>query len=91
MANKGRHTNASQFFITFQPTAWMDFRYVAFGLVCPIFNTTSITALCRQLLEGCHTLDAMERVPTKNERPCKEIKITEIKVLEPKDIHSKIR
>lgn len=31
MANKGPHTNASQFYITLQPTAWMDLTYVAFG------------------------------------------------------------
>ena len=33
MANKGRHTNASQFYITFQPAPWMDTKYVAFGWV----------------------------------------------------------
>lgn len=31
MANKGRHTNASQFYVTLQPTPWMDCSYVAFG------------------------------------------------------------
>ena len=33
MANKGRHTNASQFYITLNPARWMDKRYVAFGQV----------------------------------------------------------
>lgn len=31
MANNGRHTNASQFYITLQPSTWMDKTYVAFG------------------------------------------------------------
>ena len=31
MANKGRHSNGSQFYITLQPANWMDSRYVAFG------------------------------------------------------------
>lgn len=31
MANKGRHSNSSQFYITFQPAPWMDCQYVAFG------------------------------------------------------------
>lgn len=30
-ANKGRHTNGSQFYVTLQPTKWMDTKYVAFG------------------------------------------------------------
>lgn len=32
MANKGPHSNGSQFYITLQPTPWMDRTYVAFGL-----------------------------------------------------------
>lgn len=31
MASKGPHTNGSQFYITLQPTHWMDKTYVAFG------------------------------------------------------------
>jgi cyclophilin family peptidyl-prolyl cis-trans isomerase len=31
MANKGPHTNNSQFYITMGPTPWMDRKYVAFG------------------------------------------------------------
>ena len=31
MANKGRHTNGSQFYVTLNPAPWMDKRYVAFG------------------------------------------------------------
>ena len=31
MANNGRHTNGSQFYITLQPAPFMDKKYVAFG------------------------------------------------------------
>ena len=31
MANNGRHTNGSQFYITLQPAPSMDKKYVAFG------------------------------------------------------------
>ena len=34
MANKGRHTNGSQFYITLQECNWMNSKYVAFGYVC---------------------------------------------------------
>lgn len=33
MANKGPHSNGSQFYITLQPAPWMDRTYVAFGSV----------------------------------------------------------
>jgi len=59
MANKGRHTNGSQFFITLNPAAWMNTKYVAFG----------------QVIEGTETLKAIEEVDTMNQRPYKEVKI----------------
>lgn len=31
MANHGRNTNNSQFYITLKPSPWMDKQYVAFG------------------------------------------------------------
>lgn len=33
MANKGRHSNGSQFYITLQPAPYLDKKYVAFGYV----------------------------------------------------------
>ncbi|XP_055472011.1 probable inactive peptidyl-prolyl cis-trans isomerase-like 6 isoform X2 [Psammomys obesus] len=53
MVNKGRHTNASQFYITLQATPYLDKKYVAFG----------------QLIEGTDVLKQLEVVPTENERP----------------------
>ncbi|XP_061562926.1 probable inactive peptidyl-prolyl cis-trans isomerase-like 6 [Cololabis saira] len=53
MANKGVHTNGSQFYITLQPTLWMDRTYVAFG----------------QVVEGFNILRKLEEAPTRNERP----------------------
>lgn len=37
MANKGRHTNGSQFYITLQPAPWMDKKFTAFGYVSFFF------------------------------------------------------
>ncbi|XP_029984619.1 putative inactive peptidyl-prolyl cis-trans isomerase-like 6 [Sphaeramia orbicularis] len=59
MANKGPHTNGSQFYITLQPTPWMDRNYVAFG----------------QVVEGVDVLRRLEEAPTCNERPKYECKV----------------
>lgn len=59
MANKGRHTNGSQFYITLQPTPWMDCQFVAFG----------------KLVEGTELLQQMEGLSTFNERPRADCKV----------------
>ena len=56
MANHGRHTNRSQFFITLQACPWMEKKYVAFGRV----------------LEGFDILNALEQQESFNERPKKD-------------------
>ncbi|KAM9778722.1 putative inactive peptidyl-prolyl cis-trans isomerase-like 6 isoform 2-T2 [Syngnathus typhle] len=53
MANKGPHSNGSQFYITLQQTRWMDLTYVAFG----------------QVVEGVDVLKRIEETPTTNQRP----------------------
>jgi len=59
MANRGPHTNASQFYITLQPAPWMDCQYVAFG----------------EVIEGVDVLDKLEAQETYNERPVHECRI----------------
>uniref|UniRef100_A0A3Q4BJ34 Peptidyl-prolyl cis-trans isomerase n=1 Tax=Mola mola TaxID=94237 RepID=A0A3Q4BJ34_MOLML len=65
MANKGPHTNGSQFYITLQPTPWMDRTFVAFG----------------QVVEGVNVLMRLEEAPTCNERPKYDCKVTDCGVL----------
>ncbi|XP_041660838.1 probable inactive peptidyl-prolyl cis-trans isomerase-like 6 [Cheilinus undulatus] len=65
MANKGPHSNGSQFYITLQPTPWMDRTYVAFG----------------QVVEGVDVLRRLEETRTCNERPKYECKVTDCGVL----------
>ncbi|KFQ14629.1 Peptidyl-prolyl cis-trans isomerase-like 6, partial [Leptosomus discolor] len=67
MANKGRHSNASQFYITLQPAPYLDKKYVAFG----------------QLIEGTEVLQRLEAVPTHNERPTVACKIITCGTFEP--------
>ena len=89
MANKGRHTNGSQFFITLQPSTWMDTKYVAFGYVA-LFDVVTLfhenvkrhklltsNFPCRQIIEGTEVLKTMEIQTTNNDRPLKDIKITD--------------
>ncbi|KAM8953017.1 putative inactive peptidyl-prolyl cis-trans isomerase-like 6 [Pelodytes ibericus] len=67
MANKGRHTNGSQFYITLQCTPYMDRRSVAFG----------------QLVEGSDVLQKMEDIPTFNERTTQDCRVVDCGIFIP--------
>ncbi|KAM6979133.1 E3 SUMO-protein ligase RanBP2 isoform 2-T2 [Tautogolabrus adspersus] len=61
MANRGRDTNNSQFFITLKKAEHLDFKHVAFGWVC----------------EGMDVLQRMGELGTKGGPPSKKLVITE--------------
>jgi len=61
MANAGKNTNGSQFFITFKETPWLDGRHVVFG----------------QAVEGLEVLDQMEAMGSNNGVPKEKVEIVD--------------
>jgi len=61
MANSGKNTNGSQFFITFKKTEWLDNGHVVFGC----------------LKSGMEALNELENVELAGENPKEKIKIVD--------------
>lgn len=67
MANSGKDTNGSQFFITTAITSWLDGRHVVFG----------------EVLEGYDIVDKIQNVAKKpGDKPVQEVKIVKSGELE---------
>lgn len=70
MANSGKDTNGSQFFITTAITSWLDGKHVVFG----------------EVLEGYDIVEKVENVPkSAGDKPVKVVKIAKSGELEVPD------
>ena len=66
MANAGRNTNGSQFFITFAPTPWLDGKHAVFG----------------EVVSGVELIPTITHVPRDaNDRPKQDIVLRQVEII----------
>ena len=65
MANSGPNTNGSQFFITFEPTPWLNGHHVVFG----------------EVTNGMNILEEIEKLGSQSGKPNKTVKIEKCGIL----------